>query len=92
MMLVVKVCMYKFFSNVGLCVVGFNLIVGDLLVIEVMIDFLWVNVVMIVVVVLLDEVNVWMVLWGVCLLMVIGFDDVVEGLILVCDIFGEKLM
>ncbi|NHC07979.1 CBS domain-containing protein [Azonexus fungiphilus] len=81
---------HKLSANAALCVSGFNLIAPDSPAIEAMTDFFRVNVVSIGPAATVDEANARMISRGVRLLMVVGKDDEVVGLITARDILGEK--
>lgn len=83
---------HKLSPNATLCVSGFNLLGADSPAIEAMTDFSRVNVVSITSDASVDEANARMISRGVRLLMVIGENEAVEGLITARDILGEKPM
>lgn len=86
----VHVRAHKLAPNALLCVSGFNLIAADSPAIEAMTDFSRVNVVSITPAATVDDANARMISRGVRLLMVLGKDDEVVGLITARDILGEK--
>ena len=92
MTLAAKVRTHKLSSNAGLCAAGFNLIGADSPAIEAMTDFARVNAVSIGAEAPVDEANARMISRGVRLLMVVGPDERVQGLITARDILGEKPM
>ena len=90
MPLPVHVRAHKLSSNAALCVSGFHLIAADSPAIEAMTDFSRVTTVTIAPDALIDEANARMISRGVRLLMVVGKDDLLAGLITARDIVGEK--
>ena len=90
MTLPVLVRAHKLSQNASLCVSGFNLISADSPAIEAMTDFFRVNVVSIGPDAVVDEANARMISRGVRLLMVVGKNEDVLGLITARDILGEK--
>lgn len=92
MTLAANVRTHKLSSNAGLCAAGFNLIGGDSPAIEAMTDFSRVNAVTIAAAATLAEANARMISRGVGLLLVVGPNDAVEGLISARDILGERPM
>ncbi|WP_298398200.1 CBS domain-containing protein [uncultured Azonexus sp.] len=86
----VNVRAHKLSQNASLCVSGFNLIAADSPAIEAMTDFSRVNVVSIGPEASVDDANARMISRGVRLLMVLGKDEEVVGLITARDILGEK--
>jgi len=81
---------HKLSAAATLCVPGFNLLTADSPAIEAMTDFSRVAVVSIGPAALIDEANARMISRGVRLLMVLGKDDQVVGLVTARDILGEK--
>lgn len=92
MTLAAKVRTHKLSRNAALCASGFNMIAADSPAIEAMTDFARLNVVTIPADASLSAANAVMISRGVRLLMVIGADDQVEGLITARDILGERPM
>lgn len=90
MTLPVHVRAHKLSPNALLCVSGFNLIAADSPAIEAMTDFSRVSAVSIAPAALIDEANARMISRGVRLLMVVGKDDELAGLITARDILGDK--
>lgn len=81
---------HKLSASATLCLTGFNLLAADSPAIEAMTDFSRVAAVSIAPEALIDEANARMISRGVRLLMVLGKDDEVVGLITARDILGEK--
>lgn len=81
---------HKLSASATLCVTGFNLLAADSPAIEAMTDFSRVAAVSIAPDALIDDANARMISRGVRLLMVLGKDDEVVGLITARDILGEK--
>lgn len=92
MTLAANVRMHKLSQNATLCESGFNQVAADSPAIEAMTDFSRINVVAIQGDALIDDANARMISRGVRLLMVIGKEDAVLGLITARDILGEKPM
>lgn len=90
MTLPVHVRAHKLSPNASLCISGFNLIAADSPAIEAMTDFSRINAVSIAPAALINEANARMISRGVRLLMVVGKDDALAGLITARDILGEK--
>lgn len=90
MTLAANVRTHKLSPNVSLCASGFNQVAADSPAIEAMTDFSRVNVVTVHVSALVDQANARMISRGVRLLMVMGEDEEVEGLITARDVLGEK--
>lgn len=90
MTLAANVRTHKLSPNVMLCASGFNQVAADSPAIEAMTDFSRVNVVSIHVSALVDQANARMISRGVRLLMVVGDDEQIEGLITARDVLGEK--
>ena len=90
MTLPVLVRAHKLSQNASRCVSGFNLISADSPAIEAMTDFSRVYVVSIGSDAVVDEANARMISRGVRLLMVVGKNEDVLGLITARDILGEK--
>jgi CBS domain-containing protein len=90
MSLPVNVRAHKLSANATLCVSGFHLIAADSPAIEAMTDFSRVTTVTITPDAMVDEANARMISRGVRLLMVVGKDDALAGLITARDILGEK--
>lgn len=85
-----KVRAHKLSPSATLCASGFNLVGADSPAIEAMTDFARVNAVSIEAAAAVDEANARMISRGVRLLMVVGPDERVQGLITARDILGEK--
>ena len=83
---------HKLSQNATLCESGFNQVGADSPAIEAMTDFARINVVAISGDALVDDANARMISRGVRLLMVVGKDEAVLGLITARDILGEKPM
>jgi CBS domain-containing protein len=81
---------HKLSASATLCVTGFNQLAADSPAIEAMTDFSRVAAVSIAPEALIDDANARMISRGVRLLMVLGKDDEVVGLITARDILGEK--
>lgn len=81
---------HKLSASASLCVAGFNLLAADSPAIEAMTDFSRIVAVSIAPEALIGEANARMISRGVRLLMVLGKDDEVVGLITARDILGEK--
>lgn len=92
MTLAANVRTHKLSQNATLCESGFNQVGADSPAIEAMTDFARINVVAISGDALVDDANARMISRGVRLLMVVGKDDAVLGLITARDILGEKPM
>ena len=92
MTLAANVRTHKLSQNASLCESGFNQVGADSPAIEAMTDFARINVVAISGDALVDDANARMISRGVRLLMVVGKDDAVLGLITARDILGEKPM
>lgn len=81
---------HKLSASASLCSAGFNQLAADSPAIEAMTDFSRVAAVSIAPEALIDDANARMISRGVRLLMVLGKDDEVVGLITARDILGEK--
>ncbi|HOI52569.1 CBS domain-containing protein [Azonexus caeni] len=81
---------HKLSASASLCAAGFNQLAADSPAIEAMTDFSRVAAVSIAPEALIDDANARMISRGVRLLMVLGKDDEVVGLITARDILGEK--
>lgn len=92
MTLAAKVRTHKLSQNATLCASGFNQVGADSPAIEAMTDFSRVQAVTIGAAVAIDDANTRMISRRVRLLMVVGADEQVEGLITARDILGEKPM
>jgi CBS domain-containing protein len=92
MTLAAKVRTHKLSPNASLCAAGYNQVGADSPAIEAMTDFSRVQAVTISPAASLAEANAIMISRGVRLLMVVGPDDAVLGLITARDILGEKPM
>jgi len=92
MTLAANVRTHKLSQNATLCESGFNQVGADSPAIEAMTDFARINVVAINGDALVDDANARMISRGVRLLMVVGKDEAVLGLITARDILGEKPM
>ena len=92
MTLAANVRTHKLSQNATLCESGFNQVGADSPAIEAMTDFARINVVAIAGNASVDDANARMISRGVRLLMVVGKDDAVLGLITARDILGEKPM
>ena len=92
MTLAANVRTHKLSQNATLCESGFNQVGADSPAIEAMTDFARINVVAISGGALVDDANARMISRGVRLLMVVGKDEAVLGLITARDILGEKPM
>lgn len=92
MTLAANVRTHKLSQNATLCESGFNQVGADSPAIEAMTDFARINVVAISGDALVDDANARMISRGVRLLMVVGKDEAVLGLITARDILGEKPM
>lgn len=92
MTLAANVRTHKLSQNATLCESGFNQVGADSPAIEAMTDFARINVVAISGDALVDNANARMISRGVRLLMVVGKDEAVLGLITARDILGEKPM
>lgn len=92
MTLAANVHTHKLSQNATLCESGFNQVGADSPAIEAMTDFARINVVAISGDALVDDANARMISRGVRLLMVVGKDEAVLGLITARDILGEKPM
>lgn len=92
MTLAANVRTHKLSQNATLCESGFNQVGADSPAIEAMTDFARINVVAINGDALVDDANARMISRGVRLLMVLGKDEAVLGLITARDILGEKPM
>lgn len=90
MSLAANVRTHKLSPNVTLCASGFNQVAADSPALEAMTDFSRVNVVSIHLSALVDSANARMISRGVRLLMVVGDDEEVVGLITARDVLGEK--
>ncbi len=90
MTLAANVRTHKLSPNVMLCASGFNQVAADSPAVEAMTDFSRVNVVSIHLSALVDSANARMISRGVRLLMVVGDDEEVVGLITARDVLGEK--
>lgn len=85
-----KVRAHRLSPSATLCASGFNLVGADSPAIEAMTDFARVNAVSIGAEAPVDDANARMISRGVRLLMVVGPDERVQGLITARDILGEK--
>lgn len=92
MTLAAKVRTHKLSRNATLCASGFNMIAADSPAIEAMTDFARLNVVTVAADASLTAANAVMISRGVRLLMVLGADEQVDGLITARDILGERPM
>ncbi len=92
MTLAANVRTHKLSQNATLCESGFNQVGADSPAIEAMTDFARINVVAIAGNASVDDANARMISRGVRLLMVVGKDEAVLGLITARDILGEKPM
>lgn len=92
MTLAAKVKTHKLSLDAALCASGYNLIGADSPAIEAMTDFSRTTVVTITADASLAEANAMMISRGVRLLMVLGADEQVRGLITARDLLGEKPM
>ena len=92
MTLAAKVRTHKLSPNAMLCASGFNMVAADSPAIEAMTDFSRISVVSIGSDASIAEANARMISRGVRMLMVVGKEDEVVGLITARDILGEKPM
>ncbi|MCK6391280.1 MAG: CBS domain-containing protein [Azonexus sp.] len=92
MTLAAKVRTHKLSPNAMLCASGFNMVAADSPAIEAMTDFSRISVVSIGGDASIAEANARMISRGVRMLMVVGKEDEVIGLITARDIMGEKPM
>lgn len=90
MTLAAKVRTHKLSPNATLCASGFNQISADSPAVEALTDFSRVQVVTIPASATVSEANARMISRGVRLLMVVGRDEEVEGLVTARDILGER--